>query len=381
MILKDVTLHLDKLFEIYLAASWDKPGLQIGNLDNDIKQVLISVDVTDQVIREAKESNSGLIISHHPLIFYPLNSIINNNSNGKKILDLMENKISVYSAHTNYDSMHGGLNDYLAKKLELKNIVVIEPSDEQWYKFVIFVPIEAENKIRDIIGQNGGGRWGNYSNCTFNIHGKGTFKPLEGSNPYSGKTGELSTVNEVRIECIVSENNLSPLVQSVLKSHPYEEPAYDIYKIENKFTSAGFGRTGELEESMKAADFFKILKDKLHLKNFRWRINPGENNNPENLMIKKVAVINGSANSLSQRISISDYGCDLVVAGELKYQNSIEIIESGKILIEIGHYESEKLAIDDIYEKLLIYFKKNNINNLKIIKTKIENSSWRYYID
>jgi dinuclear metal center YbgI/SA1388 family protein len=381
MILKDVILHLDKLFEINLAASWDKPGLQIGNPNNDIKQVLIAVDVTNQVIQEAKESNSNLIISHHPLIFSPLNLIISDNSTSTKILELVENKISLYTAHTNYDAMPGGLNDYLAKKLELKNIVVIESSGEQWYKFVIFVPPEAENKIKDTIGQNGGGKWGNYSNCTFNINGTGTFKPLDGSNPYSGKAGELSTVNEVRIECIVNEVNLPHLVKSVLESHPYEEPAYDIYRIENKFTSAGFGRIGELEESMTAADFFRTLKEKLHLKNFRWRINPGEDNNPENLMVKKIAVINGSANSLSQRISISDYECDLVIAGELKYQNSSEIIESVKILIEIGHYESEKLAIEDIYEKLLVYFKKNNFKNIKFIKTKVKNSSWRYYID
>ncbi|MCL4377791.1 MAG: Nif3-like dinuclear metal center hexameric protein, partial [Actinobacteria bacterium] len=356
MILKDVILHLDKLFKVNLAASWDKSGLQVGNLDSDIRGALITVDVTDEVIRKAKESNSGLIISHHPLIFSPLNSIVSDSSTGNKILELIENKISLYAAHTNYDIMSGGLNDYLAKKLELKNVIVIEPLDEQWYKFVIFVPPEAENKVRDAIGQKGGGIWGKYSDCTFNINGTGTFKPLEGSNPYSGKVGELSTVNEIRIECIVSESNLPSLVKSALESHPYEEPAYDIYKIENKFTSAGFGRIGELKESMIAADFFTVLKDKFHLKNFRWRINPVEDKNLENIMVKKIAVINGSANSLSQRISISDYDCDLVIVGELKYQNSMEIVENGKILVELGHYESEKLAIKDIYERLAEYF-------------------------
>ena len=226
MILRELALCLDKIFNKNLALSWDKVGLQVGDLGSDVKRILVTLNVTSDVVDEATSLNSDLILTHHPLIFNPIDTILSSRICEKEILKLIENNIAVYCAHTNYDSMAGGLNDLVTSTLGLVDIDIIEEQYKQWYKFVVFVPEESEEKLRNVICQNGGGRWRNYSCCTFNIEGKGTFMPQPGSKPYTGKVGSINYVNEVRIECIVRDKDLNNLIEAVIKAHPYEEVAY-----------------------------------------------------------------------------------------------------------------------------------------------------------
>ena len=270
MILKDLALELDRIFSIDLALDWDKVGLQIGNTGNEINNILLTVDVSRDVINEAIKKGSELIVSHHPLIFDPVETILSSNDTEKEILKLIENRIAVYIAHTNYDFMQGGLNDYLAEKIGLTKTEKIKTISRNWYKFVVFVPEEAAGLIRETICSHGGGKWRNYSCCTFTSSGKGTFTPMEGSDPYSGKVGKISHIDEVRIECIVDEADLEGLIAAVIKAHPYEEVAYDVYGTQNKFENGGMGRCGILEKPIPAEDFFKEIKEKLGIDGFKW---------------------------------------------------------------------------------------------------------------
>jgi len=376
MILKKLAQNLDKIFNKALALSWDKVGLQIGNLDKNIKKVLITLDVNNNVVDEAVNLKTDLILSHHPLIFDPINTVVTKDYLQRKILNLIENKIAVYAAHTNYDIMPDGLNEYIVKKLDLINISIIEPQYEQWYKFVVFVPKEEEKKIRNVICQEGGGKWKNYSCCTFNTEGTGTFIPLKGAKPYIGKTGNTSYVNEVRIECIVSENVLENVVESTIAAHPYEEVAYDIYKIENKFADAGIGRSGELKSVKYFVEFLEVIKGKMDIRNFRWLSESGVDLKEKK--VKKIAVVNGSANSLTPKLAALD--CDLLILGEIGYHNALSLAESGKIVIEIGHGCIEKWAICDMYDKLKKFFQIKEVK-MEIVKSKAGYAAWRYYID
>jgi len=376
MILKELTINLDDIFKKNLALEWDKAGLQVGNLDRNIKKILIALDINNSVIKEATGLGADLILSHHPLIFNPVDAVTSADSVQKKILNLVENKIAAYAAHTNYDIMPGGLNDFVVKILDLTPLGIIEPQYEQWYKFVVFVPKESEEKVRDVICRHGGGQWKNYSCCTFNIDGRGTFLPLKGAKPYIGKSGKINYVDEVKIECIVSENALEEVVSSTIAAHPYEEVAYDIYKIENKFPDAGVGRYGELKEDKYFAEFLEIIKNKMNISNFRW-LSDGSTD-LEKKKISKVAVVNGSANSLTDKLAALD--CDLLILGEISHHNALSIIESGKILVEIGHGCSEKWAVCDMYEKLKEFSKLQKIK-IEIIKSKLSHIAWRYYIE
>ncbi|MDD3819364.1 MAG: Nif3-like dinuclear metal center hexameric protein [Actinomycetota bacterium] len=408
MKLKELAVHLDKIFNRSLALDWDRTGLQIGNIDKDIKKILVALDLTGGVVDEAINSGSELIITHHPLLFNSVDTILSSDAIGKEILKLIENKIALYCAHTNYDSMAGGLSDLFAEALGLTSLEVIEEQSGQWYKFVVFAPRESEEKIRQAICRSGGGKWRNYSCCTFNVEGKGTFIPEEGSKPYTGKTGRMSYVDEVRIECIVDEEDLDGLVGEVLKAHPYEEPAYDIYKIENEFKEGGTGRVGKLPRPMKFKDFAGEIKKRLEIDGFGWMCREGEDRNIKDMKISRVATVCGSANSLTDKLATID--CDAIVVGEISYHNALRIVESmdcegagfdkieddeadeskkgsrerdkerSKIIITVGHGNSEKLAISGISGRLEDFFKENKIK-IDIQESKLGRGAWRYQIE
>ncbi|MCJ7666421.1 MAG: Nif3-like dinuclear metal center hexameric protein, partial [Actinobacteria bacterium] len=271
MILKDLVLHLDKIFHKNLALTWDRVGLQVGRSEAEIKKIFITLDIDDEVIEEAVNTDSDLIISHHPLIFKPLENVTDSiKGAGGKVLKLIENSIAVYAAHTNYDIMSGGLIDILAEKLELEDVQYIKLEDSQWYKFVIFTPRDSQDKVRKAICSCGGGEFKNYSCCTFNTAGKGTFLPGEGSKPYIGEVGSPSIVDEIRIECIVSENNLEAMIKAAVEAHPYEEVAYDIYKIENNFGGTGLGRYGKLKDPEVFKRYLNKLKQELQVEAIGW---------------------------------------------------------------------------------------------------------------
>jgi len=376
MILKDLTLCLDRIFNKDIVLSWDKVGLQIGNLEKDIKKILVALDVTVDVADEAVRTKSDLVLTHHPLIYDPLDTILSSKTGGKQILKLIENGIAAYCAHTNYDAMAGGLNDLIASKLGLVNTEIIEDRYEQWYKFVVFVPVEVEEEIRKVICRKGGGQWQNYSCCTFNTKGKGTFIPGEGAKPYTGRVGKMSYADDVRIECIVREKNLGSLVDAAKKVHPYEEMAYDIYKIENKFKESGFGRLGELKKPQLFKNLSPMVKKALEIDSFAWM---SKNDiKAEDKKIQKVAVSSGSSNSLTGRFV--DMECDLIIVGEIKYHNALRIVENGKIIITTGHGNSEAPAIAGMSAILEKFFKKEKIK-INIIKSKNGYKSWRYQID
>lgn len=376
MILKELVLYLDKVFSKNFALSWDRAGLQIGNLDRNIKKILVTLDLTAGAADEAINLGSDLIVAHHPLIFNSIDTILSSEAIEKEILKLIENKIALYCAHTNYDSMRGGLNDLFAAALGLADTEIIEEQYEQWYKFVIFVPCESEEKMRETICRRGGGKWRNYSCCTFNVEGKGTFVPGANSKPYTGKIGSMNYVNEVRIECIVNEKDLDSLVEAALKAHPYEEPAYDIYKIENKFKEAGIGRLGRLARPMPFKDFAEEIKKRLEIEGFQWM--GKEDINIRDKKISRVAAVCGSANSLTDRLVGMD--CDVIVVGEIGYHNALQIAENGKIIVAVGHGNSEKFAIDGISGKLEEFFKENKIK-VDILKSKLGYGIWRYQVE
>jgi dinuclear metal center YbgI/SA1388 family protein len=378
--LKELTEILNRQFHKEYALSWDNSGLLIGNFNEEINNILVAVDVNDSVINEAIKLKANLIFSHHPLIFSPIKNIISDNLQGQTILKLAEHKIAVYCAHTNYDLMENGLNDYIAKLLELENIRIIIPESLRWFKFVIFVPVEYEEKVRNAICLAGGGQWKNYSCATFKTLGKGTFKPENGSKPFIGEKGSLSIVEEARIECIVSEDKLNNLINNVLKSHPYEEPAYDIYPLENKFETGGIGRIGNLKKYLFLNDFLSFIKEKLNLNNFKYILkgNFVLKDKEKDKEIRKIAVVNGSVNSIIEDIRYLDF--DALVCGEIGYHNAQMISESGKLVIEIGHGESELFAASHIFKILNDINEKMNFN-LNIFKSKNNEILWRYLIE
>lgn len=113
---------LNKISPEENSSEWDNGGIQILFRERDIKKVLVTLDVTKEVIDEAIRRNSDLILAHHPLIFKPVSKIDDKEENSSNLIKLIQNGISVYSAHTSFDVVKGGNNDFLVELLDLKAV-------------------------------------------------------------------------------------------------------------------------------------------------------------------------------------------------------------------------------------------------------------------
>ena len=242
------------------AMDGDKIGLQIGALNQPVQNVLIALDVTEEVVDEAIAKGAQIIIAHHPPIFRPLQKIATDTSAGRMIAKLIKNDIAVYAAHTNLDVATGGVNDLLAEALRLEKPEVLVPTfEDPLKKLVVFVPEENAEELRQALGNAGAGAIGNYSHCSFSGEGLGRFLPGEDTNPHIGESGKLEAVNEIRIETIFPQSIEKKVIQAMIKGHPYEEVAYDVYSLENKGKQLGLGRIGSVEETT-LGDFAQHVK-------------------------------------------------------------------------------------------------------------------------
>src|SRR5690625_385675 len=325
------------------AYDWDPVGLQVGNYNEKTKNILVTLDVTSEVVAEAIENNANLIISHHPILFRAIQQIDTATSEGKLLQKLLKHNITVYSSHTNLDMASGGVNDVLANLLQLNNLQPLaDLKYESLYKIVVYVPKSHAEDVREALSRGGAGHIGNYSHCTFQTAGEGTFKPLEGTDPFIGEKGKIEYVSEYKIESIVPQNHLSKAISEMIAAHPYEEVAYDIIPLENKGESVGLGRIGTLKEKQTLETFASFVKD-------TFQIDQVKITGPLHSSIKRVAVIGGSG---EKYIPIAKrQGADVLVTGDVTFHQAQAAETLGLAEIDAGHY-IEHLATDKIQQYL-----------------------------
>ncbi|MFF2447581.1 Nif3-like dinuclear metal center hexameric protein [Neobacillus sp. NPDC058068] len=321
-----------QLFEQFspkgLAMEGDKIGLQIGRLNKKVERVMIALDVLENVIDEAIEKNVQLIIAHHPIIYRPLKNLLTDTVQGKMIEKLVKHDIAVYAAHTNLDVAKGGMNDLLAAALDLEGAEVLVPTfDTKLKKLVVYVPASHSEEIRQVLGDAGAGFIGNYSHCSFTATGTGRFLPGEQTNPFLGTAGQLEEVDEVRIETIVPESLLKKTITAMIKAHPYEEVAYDVYALENKGEVLGLGRIGRVEE-MTLAEFAEKVKIALEVDKVRVVGDLAAK-------VKKVAVLGGDGNKYFMNAKFK--GADVYVTGDIYYHTAHDAMMQGLNMIDPGH--------------------------------------------
>ena len=310
------------------AMEGDKIGLQIGRLNKPVHRVMIALDVLEEVVDEAIEKEVDLIIAHHPLIYRPLKNIMTDQMPGRMIEKLLKHDITVYAAHTNLDVAKGGVNDLLAEALELSNTEVLVPTHEiHLKKLVVYVPTEQCKRVKEALGNAGAGAIGNYSHCLFSTSGIGQFLPEENANPYIGDKGKLEQVNEERIETLFPDYLEKKVVQAMIKAHPYEEVAYDIYRVDNKGESLGLGRIGEIQE-MTLGEFANIVKNALDVPTVRV---VGDLQSK----VRKVAVLGGDGNKYISSAKFK--GADVYITGDLYYHVAHDAMMMGLNVIDPGH--------------------------------------------
>jgi len=340
MKIKLIASLLEEYAPLSYQESYDNSGLLIGDPDNTISSVLLTVDVTEEVIDEAIDKNANLIVAHHPVIFKGLKRITGSNYVERVVAKAIKNDIAIYAAHTNMDVAWGGVNTELGKKLKLRNIKILSSRKDELRKLVTFVPDKQSDRVRKAIFNAGAGSIGNYDQCSYNLKGEGSFRAGDDTDPYSGEKGKLNFEREIRIETVFPKSRENKIIDALLNAHPYEEVAYDIYPLDNEYVKAGMGVTGELPKSVDEADFLNELKKVFCVKCIRHSPFLGKK-------VKKIAVCGGSGAFLLPQAIAS--GADAFLTSDIKYHEFFDA-DNKILLADIGHYESEQVIKEIFYQ-------------------------------
>jgi dinuclear metal center YbgI/SA1388 family protein len=358
---------LEQLAPRRLACDWDNTGLLVGNPRAQVRKVLVALDVDDRVLAEAVALGAEFIVAHHPLIFRPLKNLRTDLPGGKTIASALAAGIAVYAAHTNLDVVAGGVSDALAFCLGLAETRVLRVTgSDALEKIAVFVPEGHEDGVRQAMSAAGAGWVGNYSHCTFQVSGMGTFMPQAGTDPFIGEQGKLAKVGELRIETVFPSSLRNRVVEAMRKAHPYEEVAYDLYSLQNEGKPFGFGRVGLIKECT-LREFSQVVQEKLAVRSLRVSGN-------DNADIRKVAVCGGSGGDLVQAALFA--GADVLVTGDVRYHEAREAHDSGLALIDAGHDATEKVIIPVLRDSLLAKIRESG-QTAEVIASTVETSPWR----
>lgn len=365
MYISEIIFFLESLAHPSLQESYDNAGLITGNKNWDCKGIICSLDVTEEVVQEAVQKKCNLIVAHHPVIFKGLKKINGDNYVERVIIAAIKNDIAIYAIHTNLDNVSDGVNGNIARLLGLQNTTILSEKTGLLKKLFTFVPADKADLVRDALFAAGAGQISNYSECSFNAAGTGTFKAGSGTHPYVGKQGERHQENEIKIEMVFPSFLERKILTALKQAHPYEEVAFDVVNLANPHPGIGAGLCGELSAAVTEKEFLATLKSVFGLSVIR--------HSPfTNRPVKRVAVCGGAGSFLIS--SALRAGADLYVTADMKYHEFFDA--GGRMMIaDIGHYESEQFTIDLLAEHLLQKFP-----TFAVLKTGVKTNPVNYFV-
>lgn len=365
MLVKDIIQVIEAYAPPTYQESYDNSGLQVGDNNMEVTGVLLTLDVTEEILTEAIGRNCNMIVAHHPLLFSGLKQISGGSYVERVVIKAIKSDIAIYAAHTNLDNVHNGVNARIAKKLGLKDVSILAPLAGTLRKLYTFVPVTHADKVRDAMFAVGAGSIGAYSECSYNVAGEGTFKPGPDTDPVIGEpNGPRETVQEVKIEVLVGRHNEPAVLRALVAAHPYEEVAYDIVALNNVNQELGAGMVGRLEKSMSEADFLAYIKDRMEAKCIRHTQLLGNK-------VGKIAICGGSGSFLLKDAIRA--GADVFITADFKYHQFFDA-EQKIVIADIGHYETEHFT-SEIFEEIL----KEKFPNFAILLSNISTNPVNYF--
>jgi dinuclear metal center YbgI/SA1388 family protein len=338
--------------------AWEKDnvGLQTGDPAQDVNGVLIALELTQEILNDAVQQNCNLIVTHHPFIFHPIRNITADTPDGSLLLNLIRSGINLYAAHTNLDFSRDGVSFALAHKLGLSDLRFLHREASGMRKIAVFVPPDYVENVTGAMAAAGAGLLGDYEYCSFRLRGTGTYKPLDGAQPFAGSVGTLEQAEEIRIEMVVPAWRLSPVVKAMISAHPYDEVAYDVFTSEALNPNFGAGVFGHYPTPLGVQEFLSRIKSVLNTPTIRYTIGNSDT-------VRTVAVCGGSGSDLLRSALLS--GADAFVTADIKYHTFHEA--RGNILfVDAGHYETEIGILDSIEKYLSDKFPRTRISVTKV---------------
>ncbi|XP_008312828.1 NIF3-like protein 1 [Cynoglossus semilaevis] len=326
MELKEVVQILEQLAPLSLAESWDNVGLLVEPCKSrPIKTILLTNDLTQAVMDEAEAANCDLIISYHPPLFRPVKRLIQKDWKQRLALRAVEAGIAIFSPHTSWDSVKGGLNDWLLEGLGSGQVSVLSQAlsgAPLSYKLEFMVRSTAElSTVVEELRARAGGE---------------TLKPLTNSVDDSG----------ILVSVTCSDSALTPSVQTLLQ-HTAPSQSLNILKLEQPpLLGHGQGRLGVLDQPVSVAKAIEKMKSHLGLNHLRLALGFGRTLDSS---VRTVAVCAGSGASV-----LCGVKADLYITGEMSHHEVLDAVEKGTSVILSEHSNSERGFLAVFRERLLL---------------------------
>lgn len=349
MKIKEITNLLEQLAPPAYAEEYDNVGLLVGNPQNEITGVLCTLDCIEAVVDEAISHKCNLIVAHHPIIFKGLKKLNGSNYVERTVIKAIKNDIAIYAIHTNLDHVTNGVNKSICEKLGLHGTQILRPKLDTLLKLAVFVPDSDAEKLRNVLFASGAGNIGNYSECDFELQGTGGYMANDNASPVLGEKNIRHTEKETRIEVILPAYLKNNIVTAMIKAHPYEEVAYDLYALKNTNNYVGSGMVGDFEKPVKIEDFKQLVRAVFKSGAVRHTAFLKDN-------IVKVAVCGGSGSFLLRDAIASK--ADVYITADFKYHEYFDA-ENQIVIIDVGHFESEHYT-----PNLLADYLKEHIKNI-----------------
>lgn len=346
-LISSILNQLDHLAPLGTAEKWDNVGLLIGSPEWRTKGAIVSVDLTRASVERAKKLGFRLIVNHHPCIFSGMKKVVSSSKDTLSTLmvDCIRHQISVVSFHTNFDKASTEVVAQVAKGLGVipQGRLFDSSTEPAFTKLVVFVPKTHVEQVREQIGIAGAGRIGQYDFCTFGTPGEGTFRALEGADPFLGKVGKLEKAEEIRLETILPIGFESKVLRALRKAHPYEEIAYDLYPVHQEpsrqgvTSGLGYGFWGDFSTNISFSEVARRVK-RLFKVNGYWVTSPPPKK------VRRLGFVAGKGSSFLK--GATRLGIDLFITGEAGYHNALKGAASSVAVMEIGHRESERFYLE-----------------------------------
>jgi len=346
MIVKEVTGILEELAPLAHAEDFDNVGLLVGEGNQEVMGILVTLDTLENVVDEAIAHNCNLIVSFHPIIFSGLKKLTGATYVQRVVIKAIQHKIAIYSMHTALDNSIDGVNAKICDVLGIMEPKILIPQKNTIKKLTTYAPLEAVEDLKNALFEAGAGTIGNYSNCSFTTNGTGSYKANEKANPTKGQIGKTHFEEEMQVNITFTSSVEKKVMNALFKNHPYEEVAYEVLTLENTNQDIGMGMIGSLKNPMKDIDFLTIVKGRMHALGIRHSALLGKN-------IEKVAVLGGSGAFAIKAAKAA--GADLFITADVKYHQFFEA-EDCMVIADIGHFETEQftknLLVDYLTKKI-----------------------------
>ena len=350
MLIRDAVTLLDGIFPLALQQPYDRCGFQCGNASQELRGILVGLDVSQEMIEEAVGLGCNLLVTHHPLLFHPLKTLGTASRVERLVHQLLGSGLVAYAAHTNADALLYGVNGALAEALGLVACSVLEPSPAPLMQTVVYVPTTHVEEVRDALFEAGAGALGSYREASFGVRGMGTFKPVEGAQPHTGQLGVREVVEETRLEVVFESWRQGEVQAALRKVHPYEEIAQQLYALTQTLPYYGMGLVGDFEEPLPLKDCLQRIREVMGCPLRHSHLDASATKSP----VVRMGLCGGAGADLWTKARSA--GAQVFLSSEFKHHHFLDA-GSELVLVEAGHAETEIPACGRIQQLIAPKFR------------------------